>query len=102
VRESVSLKLLKLLSGQVKSLSAHDPIATVNATKAMGADANIDFVENWEIALARVDIIIIATSWLEYSDLTKMTDKIGGKIVFDTRSLLTKTDFPENPYLTVN
>jgi len=102
VRESVSLKLLKLLAGQVKGLSAHDPIASANAIKAMGVDTNVNFVENWKVSVARADIIIIATNWLEYSDLRTMVDKIAGKILFDTRSLLTKTDFPDNLYLTVN
>ena len=94
--------MLKLLAGQVKGLSAHDPIASANAIKAMGVDTNVNFVENWKVSVARADIIIIATNWLEYSDLRTMVDKIAGKILFDTRSLLTKTDFPDNLYLTVN
>ncbi len=102
VRESVSLKLLQLLSGQVKSLSAHDPIAIANAKRALNSNNNIDFVENWKVKLPKVDIIIIATNWLEYSDLPNMGEDIAGKIVFDTRSLLTQSDSSNFTYLTVN
>tara|TARA_X000000950_G_scaffold84957_1_gene106926 strand:- start:12345 stop:13685 length:1341 start_codon:yes stop_codon:yes gene_type:complete len=102
VRESVSLKLLQLLSGQVKGLSAHDPIAIANAKRALNSNNNIDFVENWKVKLPKVDIIIIATNWLEYSDLPKMGEDIAGKIVFDTRSLLTQSDSSNFTYLTVN
>ena len=102
VRESVSLKLLELLSGQVKSLSAHDPIAIANAKRALNSNNNIDFVENWKVKLPKVDIIIIATNWLEYANLSKMGEDIAGKIVFDTRSLLTQSDVSNFTYLTVN
>ena len=102
VRESVSLKLLELLSGQVKSLAAHDPIAITNAKWALNSNNNIDFVENWKVKLLKVDIIIIATNWLEYSDLAKMGEDIKGKIVFDTRSLLTQSDLSNVTYITVN
>ena len=102
VRDSVSLKLLELLSGQVKSISAHDPIAIANAKLALNSNNNIDFIENWKVNLSKVDIIIIATNWREYSDLAKMGEDISGKIVFDTRSLLTSSDLVNVNYLNVN
>ena len=102
VRESVSLKLLKLLSGQVKTLSAHDPIAMPNAKKILGRDADVRFVDNWKKTLSNIDIVIIATNWKEYIDLKSFRDVLSGKTVFDTRSLLNYTDFPDIKYITVN
>jgi len=102
VRESVSLKLLNLLIGKVKSLTAHDPIAIPNAKRALGIDTDIEFVEHWEAALTKADIIIISTNWPDYTNLKRMLVNEVGKIVFDTRSLLKKSDFPNNLYLTVN
>ena len=102
IRESVSLKLLNLLSGHVKSLSAHDPIAITNAKRAMSHNKNIDFVENWKVRLTDADIIIIATNWLEYGDLTNIKDCLEGKVIFDIRSLLIEADIGKANYFTVN
>lgn len=102
VRESVSLKLLDLLMGKVKSLSAHDPIANANAKRALREDADIEFVKDWEAALAKADVIIISTNWPVYTSLKTFLANLAGKIVFDTRSLLKKSDFPNSLYLTIN
>jgi len=102
VRESVSLKLLDLLEGHVKSLSAHDPIAISNAKAALRPDINVDFITNWKSKVSDTDIIIIATNWIEYADLAEMNDKITGKIIFDTRSLLNKSNLREIRYITVS
>jgi UDPglucose 6-dehydrogenase/GDP-mannose 6-dehydrogenase len=102
IRESVSLKLLNLLSGQVKSLAAHDPIAIKNAKRAMSHNKNIDFVENWKVSIPNVDIIIIATNWLEYADLANMKDCTEEKVIFDIRSLLIDADIAKANYFTVN
>ena len=102
VRESVSLKLLDLLEGQAKSLSAHDPIAINNAKAAIRPDIKVDFVTNWKSELSNADIIIIATNWSEYADLAVMPDKIAGKTIFDTRSLLSKTKLRGITYVTVS
>ncbi len=102
IRESVSLKLLNLLSGQVKSLAAHDPIAIKNAKQAMTHNKNIHFVDNWKESLLNADIIIIATNWIEYADLINMKDCIEGKVIFDIRSLLTEANISKADYFTVN
>ena len=102
VRESISLKLLELLSDEVKLLSAHDPIAIANAKRELNLVSNIEFVDNWKAKVPKVDIIIIATKWIEYSDLHKMEGDIAGKIVFDMRSLLTQFDLSDLTYITVN
>jgi UDPglucose 6-dehydrogenase len=102
VRESVSLKLLDLLEGQVKSLSAHDPIAISNAKEVLRPDINVDFVTNWKSKVSDADIIIITTNWIEYADLALLADKIAGKTIFDTRSLLNKSNLRDVTYITVS
>lgn len=102
VRESVSLKLLKLLDGQVKSLSAHDPIAMSNAKNALELDMNIEFVDDWQDKLSDTDIVIIATNWIEYAGLANMLEKIKDKTILDTRSLLSKDSLLNVKYITIN
>lgn len=102
VRESVSLKLLALLGGKVKSLTAHDPIAIENAKKAIDSNIQVNFVDNWRPQLEKNDIVIIATNWIEYTDISKLNNKINGKILFDTRGLLGTSDLSGITYLTVN
>jgi UDPglucose 6-dehydrogenase/GDP-mannose 6-dehydrogenase len=102
VRESISLKLLPLLAGQVQSLSVHDPIAMGNAKAVLSSDINVHFVDDWKSKLFDTDIIIIATNWLEYKYLTKVAEQMKGKIIFDTRSLLKKIELLGVTYITVN
>lgn len=104
VRDSISLKLLSLLEGQVRSLAAHDPIAIENAKRSLDSKVNVDFVKDWRAYLAHADIVIIATNWSEYIDLTVtvLNNALDGKIVFDTRGLLTASKLPNVTYLTVN
>jgi UDPglucose 6-dehydrogenase len=102
VRESVSLKLLKLLSGHVNGLIAHDPIAIDNAKKEINQSYAVDFTQDWKNKIEDADVIIICTNWSEYSKLACMNDLLKGKVIFDTRSLLTKLDSTEIQYITVN
>ena len=102
VRESISLKLIDILIHQVKSISAHDPIAINNAIKAIGSNNKIRFTEDWRNELQDTDIVIIATNWSEYLDLNKIHDKILGKVILDTRSLLTESDLLNITHITVN
>tara|TARA_B100000035_G_scaffold157005_1_gene133755 strand:+ start:9817 stop:11160 length:1344 start_codon:yes stop_codon:yes gene_type:complete len=102
VRESVSLKLLKLLSGKVDNLVAHDPIAIDNAILELGQLDDVHFSTEWKNKIEDSDIIIICTNWNEYSELAAMKDLLKGKIVFDTRSLLSGIDVSDFQYLTVN
>tara|TARA_B100001059_G_scaffold236584_1_gene287985 strand:+ start:422 stop:1762 length:1341 start_codon:yes stop_codon:yes gene_type:complete len=102
VRESVSLKLLKILSGEVNSLIAHDPIAIDNAIIEIDQRFDVDFSQNWKNEIKDSDVIIICTNWNEYSELADMTDHLKGKIIFDTRSLLSELNATDFQYITVN
>lgn len=102
VRESVSLKLLNLLSGQVGRLIAHDPIAIGNAKNEINQSSDIDFSQNWRSSIEDADVIMICTNWDEYSELADMNDHLKGKVIFDTRSLLSEFDMSDVQYITVN
>ena len=102
VRESISLKLLKILSGEVKNLIAHDPIAIHNATIELNESYAVNFSHNWKNEIEDSDVIIICTNWSEYLELFEMTDHLKGKVIFDTRSLLSGLDDANLQYITVN
>lgn len=102
IRESVSIKLLNLLSSEVASLYAHDPIAIDNSKRVVSQNSEIGFVNDWRIMVPEVHVIIIATNWPEYTALKSMSEDVAGKIVFDTRSLLSESDIPMATYLSVN
>lgn len=102
VRDSISLKLIRLLSDQVKSLVAHDPISIDNAKKELNLKNKVDFTRDWKAEAAETDIIVIATNWSEYIDLTKMHSSIENKVIFDTRSLLSESELNNVTYLSVD
>lgn len=102
VRESVSLKLLKILSGKAKRLTAHDPIAIDNAIVELNNNYAVEFSKNWKNEIECSDIIIISTNWNEYLELVEMVDHLKDKVIFDTRSFLSGIDKTNFEYITVN
>lgn len=100
VRESASLKIAQDLTARAARVIAHDPIATAQFRKAMGAAAeHIEFVEDWQARAEDCDIIIVATKWPEYSALREM--KLSGKVVFDARRMLSAEDVVGATYRTI-
>lgn len=102
VRESVSLKIINLLSKKVLTLSAHDPVAIENTKKVMSPLLNINYVDNWKAAINKADIIIIATNWNIYKSIDQLDDLFLEKIIFDTRSLLDSRLTLNENYLSFN
>jgi len=102
VRESVSLKLLNLLSGKVASLRAHDPIAIENTKKIISPAVSVTYVYDWKSKIAESDIVIIATNWNVYTEIHEFGDLLSGKIIFDTRSLLDSGTLSGVTYLSIN
>ena len=102
VRESVSLKLLDLLSDKVLSLTAHDPIAIKNSKKLMSPFVNVNYVSDWQAELYNADVVIIATNWTIYKSVEQLASSLTDKIIFDTRSLLDQSLFNDKNYLSIN
>lgn len=102
VRESVSLKIINLLSDKVLSLSAHDPVAIKNTKKIINPLININYVDDWKIAIDKADIIIIATNWNDYKLIDQLEFSLSDKVIFDTRSLLDSSFVANKNYLSFN
>lgn len=102
VRESVSLKLLRLLHGEVASLSAHDPLAMENAQQQLDSSVNVELVDDWKDAISKNDVIIVATGWSIYKSLNELNHLLNGKVLFDTRSLFDAKTFHGATYLSIN
>ena len=102
VRESISLKIIKLLYNEVSSLAAHDPIAIANTKKVINSSIDINYVNDWESAIIDADIVIIATNWLIYKSIDKLGTSLSDKIIFDTKSLLDSNIIYNENYLTFN
>jgi UDPglucose 6-dehydrogenase len=102
VRESVSLKLINLLSDKVASLSVHDPIAMQNTKKVIGRKVNLDYVKDWKAAIENSDVVIIATNWSIYKSINEFSDSLSEKLIFDTRSFLDPSCFNSTNYLSIN
>tara|TARA_B110000305_G_C19458465_1_gene652526 strand:+ start:1257 stop:2606 length:1350 start_codon:yes stop_codon:yes gene_type:complete len=101
VRESVSLKLINLLSEKVSSLSAHDPVAIENAKKQISQSVNVNYIDDWQAAVGNTDILIIATNWMIYKSIDNLASSLTEQIIFDTRSLLDSNLFNPSNYLSV-
>ena len=100
VRESASLKIVADLLDRGARLTAHDPVAVDNFRHAMGMHADdITFVEDWRAAVGTAQIIVIATRWPDYEALTQT--RLGGKVVFDARRLLSPNELPGARYLSI-
>ena len=102
IRESISLKFINLLYEEVSSLAAHDPIAIENTKKSINSTIEVSYVSDWESAVLKADIIIIATNWSIYKSIDKLGISLSNKIIFDTRSLLDSCNTLNENYLTFN
>jgi len=102
IRESISLKFINLLYDEVSSLAAHDPIAIENTKKSINSTIEVSYVSDWESAVLKADIIIIATNWSIYKSIDKLGISLSNKIIFDTRSLLNSCNTLNENYLTFN
>tara|TARA_Y100000816_G_C26108452_1_gene590303 strand:- start:15309 stop:16661 length:1353 start_codon:yes stop_codon:yes gene_type:complete len=103
IRESVSIKIIKILLKKGVEILAHDPVAILNSKKIFQNEKKLSFTSKWDKHLADVHAIIVATKWEVYKDLSleKYQDKIEGKVIFDARRFYEPTKFPKSIYLTV-
>ena len=100
IRESISLKLIKLLLRESASVYATDPISIQKVKKNFDS-LEINFIEDWQNYLGESDIVVLATSWPQYIKITSPRNKslLEKKIIFDCRNFLSKEDFPKSTFL---
>ncbi|MDJ0859812.1 MAG: UDP-glucose/GDP-mannose dehydrogenase family protein [Dinoroseobacter sp.] len=100
VRESASLAIASDLLDSRCQVMAHDPIATENFISSFGPRASeITFKEDWQSALEDAEIVILATSWAEYSALSDLAK--ADQVVFDARRFLQPEEIQKAKYLTI-
>ena len=99
IRDSASIKIIESLYKLEARLTVHDPIALKNYKKHIGNRLpNINMTESWKDCLDKNEIIIIATNWSEYKELSKL--KNSANLIFDCRRLLNASNFKNKKYLT--
>tara|TARA_B100000212_G_C27373015_1_gene533429 strand:+ start:185 stop:1540 length:1356 start_codon:yes stop_codon:yes gene_type:complete len=99
IRESASLKIIESMYGLNNKIIVHDPKAMINFKKYIGINyPNLKTTSDWKIFLNEIDIIIIATKWKEYEELSEL--KTSAELIFDCRRLLKKSQLKYSNYLT--
>ena len=100
IRESSSIKILKLLLKKDFKLIAHDPIAIDNA-KAEINNENIKFCNDWKSEIKNNSIIIIGTNWEEYTVLKNiLNNEKSKKIIIDCKRLFNSNEINYHDYAT--
>ena len=103
IRESVSIKIIKILLKKGVEILAHDPVAIMNSKKIFPNEKKISFTSKWDKHLTDVHAVIVATKWKEYSVLssTKNKDILKDKIILDARRFFKASDFPLSNYMAI-
>ena len=100
IRESSSIKILKLLLKKDFKLIAHDPIAIDNA-KAEINNENIKFCNDWKSEIKNNSIIIIGTNWEEYTVLKNiLNNEKSKKIIIDCKRICNSNEINYHDYAT--
>jgi len=87
VRESVSIKLIKLLLKEGTKIIVHDPLAIKNTRKIF--KNRIEFSDSISESLRNSNCAVIMTPWNQYSKISnKDLQVMNNKIIIDTRRIL--------------
>lgn len=91
IRESVAIKIVKILRGQGAKLKVFDPQAMNNAKKELG-EQGIEYCKDMYSAMSKSHAVVILTEWPEFSeiDLTKAKKLLIRNVIFDGRNMLDK------------
>jgi len=98
VRDSVSIKLIKLLVEKGAEVCAYDPVAIENAKMTVQNQNNvhgrIHFASSVGAALEDADCCVVVTEWEEFGRLdAKDFSRMRNNLVVDTRRILNSSDF---------
>jgi UDPglucose 6-dehydrogenase len=91
IRESISIKVVKLLRGLGAKLQVFDPEAMANAKKELGEEGIKYCLDKYE-AMEDADALFILTEWKEFAnpDLERVKGLLKDNVIFDGRNLLDK------------
>lgn len=91
IRESASIKLVRLLAKQAKNLYLYDPEAMSNSKIELRDIKNITFLNHKYEMIDLIDGLIICTEWDEFkAPIIKEISKLKDQIIFDGRNILDK------------
>ena len=91
IRESVAIKLIKLVAPLVKKIYAYEPIAQENASFELKGISNIHFSESALCDLHKADALIIATEYSQFWNTSaEYFLQLKDRVIFDGRNILDK------------
>ncbi len=100
IRESVAIKIVKILRGQGAKLNLFDPQAMDNAKEELG-DEGIEYCKDKYSAMKNANAVVILTEWPEFSDidLVKAKKLLVNPVIFDGRNMLIRGEVEKAGYV---
>lgn len=94
VRESVAIRLAKVMLAEGARIVASDPEAIDTAKRIGGLSGDVTYNEDMYDALEGADALVIATEWPQFAnaDLHEIAKRLRTPLVFDGRNLLDPAD----------
>ena len=90
IRESVAIKIARMLRGAGAEARLFDPEAMENSKKTLGTEG-FYYAESADDALKGADALVILTPWAEFRELdVEKLKQLNDKLVFDGRNMLDK------------
>lgn len=88
VREAPAIALIQDLIAAGAKVRAHDPKATHEAQRALGALPGLSYHEDMYAATQDADVLCLMTEWRPFRrpDFRKLASQLAGKAVFDGRN----------------
>ncbi len=93
IRESVSIRVVRMIRGLGAQVRVYDPQAMDNAKKELG-DSNITYCSDMYETMEKADALCLLTEWKEFRsmDLDKVEELLKAPVIFDGRNLLDKKE----------
>ena len=100
IRESSSIKLIKMLKEKGAEINAYDPVAIENSKKEL---PDINYCTSAYDALDGSDCLVLATEWDEfrYLDKNKVKNLLRQPIIFDGRNIYDPQEIKEAGFIYV-
>ena len=93
IRDSISIRLIKKLSPQVKHIYVYDPQAMPSASKSLSDIKNITFSDNSYHNIEKSHALVLCTEWNEFKNpVFKKLKNLKDKKIFDGRNFLEKSE----------
>ena len=93
IRDSISIRLIKNLSPQVKHIYVYDPQAMPSASKSLSNIKNLTFSDNPYHNIEKSHALVLCTEWNEFKNpVFKKLKNLKDKKIFDGRNFLKKSE----------